>query len=125
MSYTVEEQERIVSLYKEGLGVCKIAKVLHHDAALVSQVLKEQGLWIQGSRNFTDAEEAEIAKLYQVGGFSAKRIARAYGLAFTSQSAMLSDGRELNRDQKRKETDCTSLILMCLTPLILRRRAIV
>jgi transposase len=32
-----------------------------------------------GQRNFTDEEEAEIAKLYTVGGFSIKAIMRAYG----------------------------------------------
>lgn len=33
-------------------------------------------------RNFTDSEEAEIAKLYTVGGFGVKQIKRAYGYKY-------------------------------------------
>lgn len=78
--YSIEEDKKIIKLYtEEKLGVAKIAKLTHHDPALVSQVLHENGIWIRGSRNFTDEEEAKIAKRY-LAGESAKAIARSLGL---------------------------------------------
>ena len=77
--YSEVEDARIVELYRGGLGVVKIARRLHHDAGCVSRVLRENSVWVRGSRNFIDGEEEQIAKIYQAG-FSAKAIARAYGL---------------------------------------------
>lgn len=37
------------------------------------------GTNIMSTRNFTDSEEVEIAKLYTIGGFGIKEIKRAYG----------------------------------------------
>lgn len=77
--YSETEDARICKLYGEGRGVVEIAKLLHHDAGQVSKALRENGIWVRGSRNLTDAEEAEVTKIYKAG-FSAKAIARAYHL---------------------------------------------
>jgi len=78
--FSEQEDAKIVRLYQvERLGVVKIARQLHHDSVPISQVLRNHGIWIRGSRNFTDAEEAQIARIYEAG-FSTKAIARAYGL---------------------------------------------
>lgn len=78
--YSEAEDAKICKLYREGRGVVEIAKLLHHDSGHVSRILWANGIWIRGSRNFTDAEEAMIGRIYQ-SGTSAKAIARAYGLS--------------------------------------------
>lgn len=77
--YSETEDAKICKLYNEGQGVVKIAKLLRHDAGQISKILRESSIWVRGSRNFTDTEEAEIAKIYKAG-FSARAIARAYHL---------------------------------------------
>lgn len=75
-----DNRDEIIRLYtEEGLGVVEIRKLLHHDAARISDVLKEAGIWIRGSRTFTDSEEEQIAKIY-LAGYSMRRIARTYGI---------------------------------------------
>jgi hypothetical protein len=79
--YSETEDAKIVELYERNLGVVQISELLHHDPGYISRVLRENGVWIRGSRNFTDAEEEQIAKIY-LAGHSAKAIMRAYGLKF-------------------------------------------
>lgn len=76
-----DEEQKILRLYTEkGMGTAQIARQLHHDPVGVSDVLRKHGIWVQGSRNFTDEEEAEIARLYTEEGMSARAIARKYDL---------------------------------------------
>lgn len=80
MPYSEQEQARIVKLYTmQDYGVVEIAKLLHHDSELVSQVLRAHGIWIRGTRNFTDSEEEQIGRIY-LAGHSTRAIARAYRL---------------------------------------------
>lgn len=82
--FTQEEEMVCVQLYTEkGMSSPEIAKRIGRSYQGVVDALRRNGIEIKPpgsfSRNFTNEEEAKIAKLY-ADGVSAKKIAEMYGL---------------------------------------------
>jgi len=70
----------IIKEYNDGMSVLSLSRKFNFVESSIYDYLKRNDVEFRGSRNFSDAEEAEIAKIYQAG-HSARAIARAYGLS--------------------------------------------
>jgi transposase-like protein len=70
----------VIEEYKSGKSIYQIAREHGLSGTGVWEVLKRHGIECRGSRNFTDAEEAEIGEAY-LSGQSCRAIARAHGLS--------------------------------------------
>ena len=77
--FTDAEIADMIAMYKDTHSAIVVGKKYHYYVSGITRILKENGERIWQSRNFTDEEEDEIAKIYQAG-YGVKRIARAYHL---------------------------------------------
>lgn len=76
---TKEDETKAIELYQSGMSCKDVGKHIGFSDTAVLSILKRHNIERRDTRNFTDSEEAEVAKLYQYG-FSARKIASAYGL---------------------------------------------
>jgi hypothetical protein len=77
---TYEEKVELEKIYRVGeFSSIQIGRSYGRPPGMISHYIKQVGGYIRDSRNFTDEQEAEIAKRY-LSGESAKGIARALGL---------------------------------------------
>lgn len=76
---TAVQEQTIIDLYEQGHTAEEAAAEVGFTQGLALSVLKRHNVERRNGRSFTPEEEQEIVKLYAVGGFSVRAIARAYG----------------------------------------------
>ena len=86
---TYEEKVELEKIYRVGeFSSTQIGRAYNRPFSMISHYIKQVGGYIRGSRNFTDEQEAEIAKRY-LSGESARGIAKSFCLDKTSILAAL------------------------------------
>ncbi len=118
--FTPEEEEQIAHIYEAGYSSVRIAKAYNCYHGSILNAVQRAGGTIRhagcntahGSeklsrerRMFTETEDEEIKKIYEVGGFTSHEMANAYGCNFTTiLEALRRTGAEI-RDPHRSGKD--------------------
>jgi len=95
ISYSNEEINEIINLYKNGMSFTKIGKELNRQKNRIKEILIDRNVWIENrdinKQEFSIIEINKINTLYQ-SGLSIKKISDKLNIGVSSTKRILKDG---------------------------------